>query len=112
MNFSFLKRVPKNKRFYYEPRYYDPVKEEIKIRTENIKSEISREKNRDHQSLISQGFSRNPRRTRKASSMQLVLIVLLFGGFLGYIYFGNVALWVFLVVFAIYIFIRTRQVFQ
>lgn len=112
MNFSFLKRVPKNKRFFYEPRYYDPIKEEIKYRTETIRKEISREKKGNYHSMISEGFARKERRASKASSMQLILIALLIGGFTGYIYFGNTALWIFMGLFAVYIFIRTRKIFD
>ena len=40
MKLPSLVRVPKYKRFNFEPRHYDPVKEEIKNRTERIKSEL------------------------------------------------------------------------
>lgn len=112
MNFSFLKRVPKYKRFYYEPRYYDPVKEEIKIRTEKIRDEFSHEKEANYRSTISEGFARKRTKGGKASSMQLILIFLLLGAFLGYIFYGNIALWIFLILFAAYVFIRTRKNFH
>ena len=36
MKFPSLSRIPKNKRFNFEPRYYDPIKEDIQNRTERI----------------------------------------------------------------------------
>lgn len=110
MNFSFFKRTPKNKRFNYEPRYYDPIKEEIKYRTENVKRELSRENSNEVESMISQGFARRAKRSQQASSTQLVLIALLLGGFLGYLYYGNVALWIFIAVFGVYIFVRSKKI--
>lgn len=109
MNFSFFKRLPKNKRFNYEPRYYDPVKEEIKYRTENVKRDLDRENSSEVSSMISQGFARRARHTRQASSTQLVLVALLLGGFIGYLYYGNIALWIFIAVFGLYIFVKSKK---
>ena len=40
MKLPSLTRLPKNRRFNFQPRYYDPIKEEIEERTSRIKKEI------------------------------------------------------------------------
>ena len=40
MRFPSLFRLPRHQQFRIEPRYYDPVKEEIQERTERIKQEM------------------------------------------------------------------------
>ena len=42
MNFPSIFRVNRPSRFNISPRHYDPVKEEIKRRTENIKRDLER----------------------------------------------------------------------
>ncbi len=114
MIFPFFKRVSGHKRFKYEPRYYDSVKEEINIRTEQIKRELNKdtESNSLYKENISSAFTRRSRKNSRVSGMQAVIIALFVGTFVGYFIYGNVALWTFLVLFPVYIFIRTRKYFS
>ena len=43
MRFPSLFRTPRHQKFHIEPRYYDPIKEEIAERTERIRKEMDGE---------------------------------------------------------------------
>jgi len=109
MKFPSITRIPKHRKFNYEPRYYDPVKEDIKNRTERIRAEIDVEKNKTSRENIREAFSRRERDNRKTDFMQLLLVTIMLGTFVGWLYFGNVALYAFLVLFPLYIYLRTRK---
>ncbi len=114
MIFPFFKRAPKYKRFNYEPRYYDPIKEEINNRTEQIKRELKKDNraNAQYRDNISQAFKRRYKKDTRVSGMQFLLIILFMGTFVGYYFYGSAVLWVFVVLFPVYIFIRTRRFFE
>lgn len=44
MRLPSLVKLPKNKRFNYEPRYYDPEKEELQERIQRIEAQVKAEK--------------------------------------------------------------------
>ncbi len=112
MKFPSLTRIHQHKRFNFEPRYYDPVKEDIKNRTERIRSEISSEKNQSYREHIREAFGRREKENRKADFMQLLLITIMAGTFVGWLYYGNVAFYAFLVLFPLYIILRTSKLFR
>jgi hypothetical protein len=109
MKFPSISRIPKHRKFNYEPRYYDPVKEDIKNRTERIRSEIDLEKNKTYRQNIREAFNQRDRDNKKTDFMQLLLITIMLGTFVGWLYYGNAALYAFLVLFPLYIFLRTRR---
>ncbi|MEN7550336.1 hypothetical protein AAG747_20625 [Rapidithrix thailandica] len=81
MKISFFKRY-KYKQFHYEPRYYDPVKEELESRISMIKREIEKPStnNGEHydSELLRQRFRSTFRRqhnTSKNASMLRIVIV-------------------------------------
>jgi hypothetical protein len=88
------------------------VKEDIKNRTERIRSEISEKKNREFRENIREAFSRREKEGRKANLMQLLLITIMLGTLLGWWYYGNVAFYAFLVLFPLYILLRTSKRFR
>lgn len=112
MKFPSLSRIPKYKRFNFEPRYYDPIKEDIKNRTQRIKGELNVTSSHSHRQHIKDAFAHREKRQKSSDFMQLLLIIILLGAFGGWIIYGNVALYVFLVVFPLYLFFRTRKFFQ
>lgn len=112
MKFPSLSRVPNYKRFNFEPRYYDPVKEDIQNRTERIKGELNITSFKSHREHIKSAFSKRAKRDKTSDFMQLLLIIIMLGTFGGWLIYGTVVLYISLVVFPIYIFIRTRKFFQ
>jgi hypothetical protein len=104
--------MPKYKRFNFEPRYYDPIKEDIQNRTERIKGELKITSNSTHREHLKAAFSHRAKREKSSDFMQLLLIIILLGTFGGWLLYGNVVLYAFIVVFPLYIFLRTRKFFQ
>lgn len=115
MKFPSLIRLPQYKKFDYEPRYYDPVKDEITERTQRIQSDMefeqrmqasgTREEFRRH---LDDAFKRRLQNERSTNIMQVVLVLLMVCIFVGYLFFGNVALYPSLLILAGYIVWRIR----
>lgn len=112
MKIPSLSRMPKYKQFNFEPRYYDPVKEDIQNRTERIKGELKITSEHSHREHLKSAFSHRAKREKSSDFMQLLLIFIMLGAFGGWLVYGNVVLYIFLVVFPLYIFLRTRKFFQ
>ena len=111
---SFLRilRQPRHQRFHIEPRYYDPVKEEIRVRTEKIKSQMEKG-NEEIEYTSSIKFKRKTKPARFTSLIQLFLAVYLGGLVVGWLQYGNEALyyfmWITLFIFLVYRVIKMRQ---
>ena len=112
MKIPSLTRMPKYKRFHFEPRYYDPVKEDIQNRTERIRGELKNTSTHAHREKLKSAFSKRARRETSSDFMQLLLIAILLGTIGGWLIDGNVAIYIFIVVFPLYLFLRTRKFFQ
>ena len=112
MKFPSLSRIPKYKRFNYEPRYYDPIKEDIQNRTERIKGELKITSSQSHREHIKKAFSNRAKREKSSDFMQLLLVIIMLGSFGGWLIYGNIVLYIAMVVFPLYIFFRTRKFFQ
>lgn len=113
MNFPSIFRINRPSRFNISPRHYDPVKEEIKNRTERIKKDLEIEGvlNPEEQKILERKISGGSSRIRGAFTggspikkqpstimdntglIRMIIIVLLVGGFGGYIYLGPVVLY-------------------
>ncbi|AEL26249.1 hypothetical protein [Cyclobacterium marinum] len=113
MNFPSIFRINRPSRFNINPRHYDPVKEEIKNRTEMIKKDLEIEGvlNPKEQQILERQVSGGSSRIRGAFTggspikkqpsnimdntglIRMIIIVLLVGGFGGYIYLGPVILY-------------------
>ena len=76
--FPSIIRLPNYKRFHFEPRYYDPIKEDIENRTALIRSELKREAQMSNghasKARISAAFRKNVRQQEKKSFMLQILI--------------------------------------
>ncbi len=112
MKIPSLFRIPDYKRFNFEPRHYDPVKEDIKNRVARIKADLSEEPLSTHRQSIHEAFQKRDRQIKRVNLMQMILIIIMMGTIAGWLFFGNVAFYVFLVVFPVYIWFRTRNYFQ
>jgi hypothetical protein len=109
MKLPSIVKLPRNRQFTVTPRYYDPVKEEIKERTARIKRELDKDEMVDYKSSISSAFSRRSRHQAKGSNMQILFILLLAGSFVGYIFYGNLALYAALALIPLYILMKLRR---
>ena len=116
MKFPSILKVPDHKKFRLQNRYYDPIKEDIENRTEMIKAEMDRRKklnedDSDYKSKISGSFSQKAYYTESKSGMlRFTLMVVLFFGSIGYIYLGNVVLYILIGLLVLIYFLRKHQI--
>jgi hypothetical protein len=105
MRFPTLFRTPRHQQFHIEPRYYDPIKEQIKERTERIKKEMDGELDENYTSQIS-FKKRSVKKTPASSLLQLSIAVVLIILTFGWLEFGNLvfeyALYLIIPVYLIY----------
>jgi hypothetical protein len=109
MKLPLIFKTPRNKRFNFEPRYYDPIKEEIKERTEMFRRQLNANDSEFIRSNISNAFAKRSREYHKGNAMQFVFIIAFIAVTVGYLFYGNIALISFLVVLPVYIFIKIRR---
>ena len=101
MKFPSLLKTPSHRRFNIEPRYYDPVKEDIEQRTGRIKRTLkikkmeSKEGNTNIDSNIFGSFSRDSYYKKHGSGkLRFAILVGLTATVVGYFFLGNIALYV------------------
>ncbi|MEK6480902.1 hypothetical protein WJR50_25395 [Catalinimonas sp. 4WD22] len=112
MKFPTLTRLPNNRRFNIEPRYYDPIKEDIEERTSRIKQEISQLReggSSDYASGISGSFSKRANYTKNANILQMIILISLIVFIGGYLLYGNDIFYIFVLIVPIYFYIRIRK---
>lgn len=105
---SFV-RLPNYKRFGFEPRYYDPIKEEIAERTARIKREMNGEAGDYVPSRIV--FERKQTAGNNASFLQLIIAAGLGGITVGWLYFGNSIFYALWLLVPVYLYFRLRNRF-
>ena len=99
MGFTSLLKTAKHKRFNLQPRYYDPIKEEIENRTWRIKREMKEKSDDDEntepfKSGIAGSFHRKSNMTgSKTGVLRFTIMVLLIITAIGYLFWGNVVLY-------------------
>lgn len=116
MKFPSLFKPARHQRFHVEPRYYDPVKEEIEARTSHIRAELGQKKEVDFMDIqhsssrISGAFTRRTSRRSGVNVMQIVILLLLIGLFGGYLYFGEVAVYIILTVSSLLLYLKFKRI--
>lgn len=115
MKIPSLVKLPKYSKFNFEPRYYDPVKEDIENRTQMIRAEleaherISPDERARFSSEMEQTYSRRAAQDQKSTIMQVVFIFLFIGLFAGYLFYGNYVLYAAFIILPMYILYRKRS---
>ena len=104
MKFPSILKIPRHQRFHIKPRYYDPVKEDIEQRESWAKTEASNEidhldERPIHRSRIAGSFVRTKGRADKSAMLRIVLITIMMSGSVGYLYFGNVVIYIVIALF-------------
>ncbi len=116
MKFPSLFKISRHQRFHIEPRYYDPVREEIDARTSQIRAELRQEENdpdgdfSHSSSRISGAFTRRASRRSGMNMMQLVILLLLIGLIMGFWYFGNIAVYVILILSSLLLYLKVKRI--
>ena len=109
MKFPSIMRIAKNNRFQYQPRYYDPVKEEIDEKLRMARREVAGKSNGDYTSNISAAFQRRQRKSGQSSILQLIIAVVLMGTFIGWLFYGNDIFYAFLLISPLYFYFRLKK---
>jgi len=116
MKFPSILKIPEHKKFKMPNRYYDPIKEDIQNRTELIKAELDRKKSldpdlSDYHSRIEGAFSQKSYyKESKSGMLRFTLMVLLAAGAIGYLYLGNVVIYIFIGLLVLIYFLRKREI--
>jgi hypothetical protein len=119
---SVFTKAPKHQRFNYNPRFYDPTKEEMEDRESRIKIEIARERGTlkpedlsGYRGRISGAFQaarkRNTPVTTGSNPTMLRLGILLFMTvfIIAYLEFGQPALYSLILVVPIYLYLKFKS---
>jgi hypothetical protein len=108
MKFPSLVKLPRNRKFNIEPRYYDPIKEEIEERTARIKSEL--ESDTEHEYTPGKiSFERKTTSVPTGSMMQMLIAAILGSLVFGWLYFGNEVFMVLWLVVPVYLYFRLKR---
>ena len=111
MKIPSLTKLPNHRRFYIEPRYYDPIKEDIEERTSRIEQEIRQvgTSGSAHRSSIQGAFTRRNDQARNTNILQFVIMAVLAIVIFGYIYYGNAVLYGLILAAPVYFLVRLRK---
>ncbi len=75
MKLPLIFKTASNKRFNFMPRYYDPIREEIKERTEAIRNQLNSPDTEFIRSNISEAFAKRSKEYSKGNFIQFVIIL-------------------------------------
>ncbi len=112
MKIPSLFRIPNHQRFYIKPRHYDPVKEDVENRERLIIAEINAEKKKGIYvpgTRISSAFKRTGAKKDDGSILRLLIVILLFGGTTGYMFYGPIALYITIGILAAFIMVKKMK---
>jgi hypothetical protein len=111
-------RTPKHQKFSFEPRFYDPKKEEREERERRIRLELENEKNKTvegYESRIKGSFHSARKRSSttsadlQASLIRIVILLFLVVFIVAFLQWGNVAFYGFLIFVPLYLWIKFRK---
>ncbi len=97
MRLPSIIKIPSYQRFHYEPRHYDPIKDDIDERRKRIRRSLDAERKRGDYSARSRlegSFRRRKAAEDNSGFLRLIIGAILFAGVIGYLYFGNLAIYI------------------
>lgn len=115
---SVFTKTPSHHRFNYTPRYYDPLKEEMKEREERIRRELKLDKEKgpgDYRSRISGSFHAARKRSKQsggslnATLLRFGIILFLVLFIMAYLQWGKVAFYGFALFIPLYFYLKLRK---
>lgn len=114
MKLPSIIRTPKHQRFHFEPRYYDPVKEEFREREERIKRSLSlkdvegydEEDYAQHSAIRGSFIQKRSAKSGSAGLMQFIIAVLLIGLIFGYMFYGDLAVYIVLAISSVLLYFK------
>ncbi|MEP2023385.1 MAG: hypothetical protein ABJH98_05430 [Reichenbachiella sp.] len=109
MKFPSLIRTSKFSQFHYEPRYYDPIKEEIEGKLKAARANQNKDSNsNEYTSSISAAFRKRERKSSQASVMQMLIAAVMLVTFVGWVFYGNDVFYIYLLLSPLYFYFRLK----
>lgn len=102
-------RLPKYQRFEIQPRYYDPVKEDLEKRTSKIRQEMKLEREGKKVESIRYAFSARKSSDKSANLFQVLMIIIISVALGGYIFYGANVYFALLLLIPLYIILRRKR---
>jgi hypothetical protein len=109
MKMPSIFRIPGHQRFEIQPRYYDPVKEDMEKRTNRIRQELKNEKNGSNAESIREAYKTRRNSNRSADLFQFLMILIVGLSIGGYLMYGANVYFALLLLVPLYIFLRRRK---
>ncbi len=116
MKIPSIVKLPKYKRFDFQPRYYDAVKERIEQKMAEARRELDAENGKEdlgfdgYGKRIRAGFRKRGHVEKQKTDFSQSFFVLGFASFfLLYYYYENAAFWLFAVVLPLYFWLKLRK---
>ncbi|MCC5919540.1 MAG: hypothetical protein LAT68_04935 [Cyclobacteriaceae bacterium] len=107
MKFPSIIRLPQHQKFKFQPRHYDPIKEEIENKKRLAKLKVAgQDKGEYFKTRISETYGNRRSRSSSSSGGVLIIFLILLGSFLSYVYLDN--FWLPLLFLPLYIWFRYR----
>ena len=116
---SLFTKAPSHQRFGYNPRFYDPKKEEMEERESRIKSELERERGitedlTRHRSRIAGSFQAARKRSKASSEpnaavLRSVILICLVLFLMAFITWGKVALYGLFILIPVYFYLKFKK---
>jgi len=97
MKLPSIIKIPSYHRFNYEPRHYDPIKEDIDERRKRAKRILDIDKKSGKYSSrerMEGAFTRRVPHESTSPFLRLIIAAILFSGVVGFLYFGNIAIYI------------------
>ena len=97
MKLPSIINIPSYQRFKFEPRHYDPIKEDIDGRRQRVRRILNVDKkNGKHNSRerLEGAFSRRVPHDAESPFLRLIIAAILFSGVVGFLFFGNIAIYI------------------
>ena len=109
MKLPSIIKIPSYQRFNYEPRHYDPVKDDIDERRRRIRRSLDADRQVGEYSSrtrLQGSFRRRKVAEDNSGFIRLIIGAMLFAGVIGYLYFGNIALYIAIGLVLLYMIIK------
>ena len=116
---SLFTKAPSHQKFAYNPRFYDPKKEEMEERENRIKSELEKERGMkedlvQHRSRIAGSFQAARKRSKASSEpnaavLRSLILICLVLFLMAFITWGKVALYGLFIPVLLYFYIKLKK---
>lgn len=110
MRIPSIFRLPRHQRFNIEPRFYDPVKEDLDKRTSRIRQELKLEREgKGNPNSIRSAFAQRRKEHKSANMTQLLMVLIIAIALGGFVFYGASVYLFLLFLIPVYIFLKRKR---